>query len=166
MTGGLQLCSELRGMEEYGILPLPKYDEKQERYITPVDATASMFAIPVNTRIDVKTASPERTGAILEYMASQSEKTVLPTYLESVVQSRCSNETDMLNMIEIIKDSVTYDIGYMLNMSPNTHLSNISGVYTHIFHSPDKAMSTYNRNFKFIQNALDEFYLDILMLED
>lgn len=166
MSGGLQLCYELRDMEEYGILPLPKYDENQESYITPVEATASMFALPVRNRTDVKTASPERTGTILEYMASRSEKKVMPVYLESIVPARYYDKDNILNMIDFIKDSASYDIGYMLAMSTDIYLTNISGIYTHTFHSPEKAITTYIGKYKFMQTALDEFYSDILTLEE
>ncbi|MBE6587114.1 MAG: hypothetical protein E7647_01715 [Ruminococcaceae bacterium] len=165
MSGGLQLCSELRDMDEYGILPLPKYDENQENYITPVDPLASMFALPAEVRADVESASLERTGTVLERMAAQSKDEVLPIFISTVFPERTSDYKKKLDMIDIISSSISYDRGCMLSMSYDSALENIAGVYTHIFHSPASAASTYTRNQKLLNNAIETFYMDVLGAE-
>lgn len=88
--------------DEYGVLPNPKYTREQENYCHYVDTTAPMFALPIQTE------DFDRTGIILEYMAYQSEKYLLPAFYETTIQYKRMNCADDLEMLDIIRGSIQY----------------------------------------------------------
>ncbi|MBR4881882.1 MAG: hypothetical protein IKU19_08100, partial [Clostridia bacterium] len=72
---------EFRNMQdEYGILPVPKYDERQDNYYTYAHDQYSVFMVPKTV------ADPELSGAVLETMAYESYRTVQPTYSDMVLK--------------------------------------------------------------------------------
>ena len=54
----------------YGIIPIPKYDETQENYATLLGNPFSLYAIPKDS------VTPDMAGAVLECMASESYRIV------------------------------------------------------------------------------------------
>ncbi|MBR4882011.1 MAG: hypothetical protein IKU19_08755, partial [Clostridia bacterium] len=78
---------EFRNMQdEYGILPIPKYDERQENYYTYAHDQYTAFMIPKTV------ADPVMSGAVLEAMAYESYRTVQPTYYNMVLKGRYAND--------------------------------------------------------------------------
>lgn len=98
------------GNADYGILPLPKYDEKQKNYITygygilfnGISATASDF---------------ERAAVILEAINYQSYKLVLPEYKETTLKYKAIDADDdgTRAMLDIIYASVATDFASVHN---------------------------------------------------
>jgi len=160
MNGSAFLTGELRNMEsEYGILPLPKYDENQQNYMHTVTPTASIFALPSTYRNDVSTAGPERTGMILEYMAYKSNETVLPAYYDTLLKGQRLDTEDDQQMLDIIKDTIRYDLCSMVG------LDGITTNFQTVIFKPSTASSTYKRNETKLNKQLNDFYTDILLLD-
>ncbi len=103
----VKLANTLRNMEtNYGILPIPKYDEYQPRYYDLISAHGdSLLAIPVSNR------TPEITSFVLEAMTAESYYTVYPAFFDVVMMGRCTREPESRDMLEIIFKSRTYDVG-------------------------------------------------------
>ena len=159
-TGSAYLTSEFRNMtSSYGIIPYPKYDENQENYYAGVDCLASIFALPATTRNDVSTASMERTGTILEYMAYKSNEVLLPDYYETLLKGQRLDTEEDSQMLDIIRSSVRYQFCDMVG------ISSISETLTTMFTKPTTATSNYKRNEKKLQKALDDFYAQVIMLD-
>jgi len=159
LSGSAFLTGELRNMEsEYGILPYPKYDENQEDYVHIVANLASIFAIPSTYRTDVTTAGPDRTGMILEYMAYKSNELVLPQYYDTLLKGQRLNSEDDQLMLDTIKDTIHYDLCSMVGLDGIT--TNFHGVVS----KPNTASSTYKRNEQKLIKQLNDFYMDILLL--
>ena len=106
IVGEIKASNTFRTMEDnFGILPMPKYDENQAEYRCNRLNQSLMVAIPV-TNPDV-----ERAGIILDAMAYQSFTEVLPTFYDFTVSQKGLRNEDSIRMMDIIRESRYYDIG-------------------------------------------------------
>ena len=100
--------SYLREIEyDFGILPLPKLDEKQENYYSCCGA--GIIGIPS----DIENA--ERTANIAETMAYYSYQYIRPAYFDVVLQNKCVRDEDSFKVIEMMQDTKAFDIGLCLD---------------------------------------------------
>ncbi len=101
----------LREVEsDFGVLPNPKFDEAQATYCNENDPYGTgFFSVPITC------AEPERTGIIIEAFSARSMQTVLPAYYDITLEGKYMRDNDSLEMLEIIFDSVIYDIGRYYN---------------------------------------------------
>ncbi|MGM9653074.1 MAG: hypothetical protein ACI3XP_05500 [Eubacteriales bacterium] len=98
--------SNLREMEdEFGIVPWPKYSEEDE-YAACINAAASLICVPVTIQ------DAERTSTIIEGMASESYKNLIPVYYDVVLQTKQARDKDSSEMLDIIRGSRVFDFGY------------------------------------------------------
>ena len=81
---------------DYGIIPIPKYESDQDKYISMVMKYAASLAVP-STSPDV-----ERTAVILENIAAYSYDLVRHEYYDVIVQGRMVRDNDSIEMIDII----------------------------------------------------------------
>ena len=100
---------------DYGIVPRPTKNAGDE-FVTGVDYCAPMFAVPVSVK------DADMTGMILEYMAYESERLLLPAYYETTIKTKRMQDTRDYTMLDIIRGSITYDwtgiylyAGYKIN---------------------------------------------------
>ena len=91
----------------YGILPIPKYDEDQERHITNMSFGYSLYTIP----IDIDDAGAERAGAVMECLASAGYKLVSPALFETALKVKYAADPDTAEMYDIIRAGASFDIG-------------------------------------------------------
>lgn len=95
----------LRNMEtDFGIIPYPKFDVNQDKYYARVS-----YYIP--TLVPVSNNELEMTGAIFEALNSESHRTVLPTYLDTILRVRNTRDEDSARMLDLMFDSFVVDIG-------------------------------------------------------
>ncbi|MBQ7010826.1 MAG: hypothetical protein IJN63_03880 [Clostridia bacterium] len=120
---------------DYGILPLPKLDESQDRYYTPFGGwDAAFVCVPTSTE-DV-----ERTSAIIEYLAYTSSKIVTPAYYEKTLTGRYVRDNESHDMITIEIENRIFDIGYVYSIGNLTDMvENLSKSYSTAFASRWKA---------------------------
>lgn len=105
LTTMFQLVESLRDMEsDFGIVPFPKYDEKQENHITRV----SFFDTSV---IPVTVPDKECSSIILEALTCESRNVVIPAYYDICLKSKYSRDADSSRMIDIILDNRVIDFG-------------------------------------------------------
>lgn len=97
----------LRDMnDDFGILPLPKYDETQENYYSTYQSwNARAYGVPITV------GDKERVSAILEYMAYVSPDTVTKAYYDVTLQRKVTRDEDSSEMLDIIFGSMISDIG-------------------------------------------------------
>ena len=102
----MRVVEKFRGMEsEFGIIPLPKFDEAQENYCSVVNAyTGVLLGVP-RTAGDL-----ERTSVILEAMAAESKYTLQPAYYDVVLQRKFARDEESSEMLDIIFGNRVYDI--------------------------------------------------------
>lgn len=88
---------------EFGFLPYPKYDEAQADYIS-LD-WGGLLSVPYTI------SNPDMVGAAMELLAWESANEVIPTYYGTVLQGKLARDNDAINMLDILFDTVTYEIG-------------------------------------------------------
>ena len=97
----------LRTMDtDFGILPIPKYDEKQERYLQTVNPY-----VGVVTSVPKCAKSIENSSAVLEYLAYESKYILQPAYYEVVLSTKIARDEESNRMLDIIFANRAYDIG-------------------------------------------------------
>ncbi len=97
----------LRAMTvDFGILPIPKLDETQDRYYHSVNPY-------VGAAVVIPKCSPdlERTGVFLEAISAESRYILQPTYYEVMLTTKLTRDNESADMLDIIFNSRIYDNG-------------------------------------------------------
>ena len=107
MRGSLNSGSNLRDMQDdYGVLPLPKFDEEQADYYTTFDNTSSLVVV-----LSTCTAT-DKVGATLELMGAEAYKQVTPAYFEICLQGKYSDEPQDAAMYDRIIKNFVFNFGF------------------------------------------------------
>lgn len=96
--------------DDYGIVPLPKFDEAQEDYVTYSGFTVPMLMIPANEQ------NTERTGIIMEALGSASYDNVTPKLLEIVTKVKNVRDEDSSEMINVIIRTKIVDTAHFFDL--------------------------------------------------
>ncbi len=92
---------------DFGVLPFPKFDESQDKYITTAAMQGYVIAIPVNC------SNLDSTGMILEALAAESTNTVAQALYDVCLDGKSVRDEESADMIDIIFDNKVFDIAYM-----------------------------------------------------
>ena len=96
----------MRGYDfDFGILPFPKLDEYQEKYKTMPQNGYTMFCTPVTVQ------NTEKAGAVIEALAAESRKSVVPAFYEVALKTKYARDEESSDMIDIIRDGISYNFG-------------------------------------------------------
>ena len=147
----LQHCySVLRDYEnDYGIIPFPKWDEKQEEYYSITDAGCNVLAVPVTAK------NIEMTGAIVEALSAESYFSVMPVYCETALGIKGARDEESRKILQMVLDNRYIDFSYLydgwegwtFNLQPFVENE---GVFASTYASKkDKVQSYYDSVFKF-----------------
>ena len=99
---------EYRNFEdEYGILPLPKWDENQADYYSHSFGEHTVSAIPKTVK------DTTFVGTIVEALAAESYKQVIPTFYEVALKTRYLRDNESKKMVDIIIKNRVFDFGYV-----------------------------------------------------
>ena len=105
--GGLGSAQSYRSMDDnFGILPYPKFTEDDE-YASVVNGYAHLLVIPITV------SDEHRTGNIIEALCAIGSRDVVPAFYEQSLKSKFSRDNESEEMIDIIRDSIIYDLGYV-----------------------------------------------------
>jgi len=95
---------------DFGILPIPKYDEAQKDYGCTVNQYHGYtMGVPVTV------SDKDRAGIILEALAAKSKYTLQPAYYDIALQRKLTRDDESAVMLDIIFNSTVYDIGAIYN---------------------------------------------------
>ena len=96
---------------EFGFLPNPKLNEKQEEYYSfPNFGNGSLFAVPASV-VDVSKA-----GFGLEAISEESVDTTYYAYIETKCKLQDAFDEDAAKCLDLIFDGVVYDIAFTSNI--------------------------------------------------
>ena len=111
--GGLFNVASFRQMDDvFGILPVPKGSLTQDRYYHTVShGNASFMFLPIN----IKNEELEKLGTFLSGLSELSKKKVTYEYREVQLRYRDARDSESEEMLEIIFDSRTFDLGAAFN---------------------------------------------------
>lgn len=93
---------------DFGLLPLPKYDEKQENYSTMINLSTPFIFVPVSV------TEPDKVGFALEALAEASGD-ITDTYYSVCMESKYTRDAESYEMIELACENIVYDPGFVYN---------------------------------------------------
>ncbi len=95
--------------DEFGVVPMPKYDAAQDGYRTLLHNQFTVFCIPRNVL-------PERVdeiSAVLEALSSEGHRIVRPAYYETALRTKLVQDPESAEMLDIVVDNVYIDVGIL-----------------------------------------------------
>lgn len=96
--------------EDYGVLPMPRYDDVYEGYYSPINhMSAIILTLPKNNN------APERTADVLQAWGMISEKKVNPEFYDRILSTRMVKNPESSRMLDIIFGRRVYDIGLIFD---------------------------------------------------
>lgn len=88
---------------DYGVVPVPKGSESQERYYSTVANHYAMWCVP-NEVYDF-----QESTALIETMSAESYFEVAPMYFETCVKLRYAPDERLYDMYDMVRDSMAFD---------------------------------------------------------
>ena len=142
--------SIMRNMEhEYGVLPMPKFDEIQESYHTLLHDQFTIVAIPTTVtgeRLDM-------VSAVIEAMGSASYQIVKPVYYEETLRTKIAQDPQSALMMDIITDGLYIDAGIIyLNTIGSFH----NGLRDIVGSNSNNAVSAFKAKMKSAKKSLEK----------
>lgn len=89
--------------DDFGILPMPKWEESQDGYEVTICGSESTFGVPVNS------SKIDRIGAVMEALASESYRTVTPAYYESALKVKYTRDNTVSQIIDLIHSGAVFN---------------------------------------------------------
>lgn len=133
---------------DYGVLPLPKYDEAQESY--KALSWSSNLLIPT-------TADADFSGMMSEWMSYYGNKLVRPKFYDSMLSVRFAQDEETVDMLDLIYNNIDYDpgmnfksqnfYGYFDSMVMS-QTSDFASFYQSSLESEENYLKTLNESFE------------------
>jgi len=119
LVNGMEELIIFRDLDtDIGLLPLPKYDETQDRYYHPFSTYwASIMVIPKNSE------TTAFTGHMLEALNADAYYSTSVTYYDVLLAGKSMRDPDSVEMLNIIRSSRTMDAELVYNFI------GLSGIY-------------------------------------
>ncbi len=148
---------------EYGLVPNPKYDEKQVNYYTGMGNPFSLYGVfrDFDERDD-RAATLSMFTAIFECYASEAYRLTTPEIFEVNMQLKYSAGQDETDMFEYVRSGIVFDLGKIFSLeldnmpelASNAVVGNSSwsSCYKSYVKSIDKKLSNLVDNFRVYQN--------------
>lgn len=99
----------------YGLVPYPKYDEQQEKYLNLVDGHASVMALPVTLSEDDR----DFVGTMIEAFSAATFNDILPAYYETAMQTKFAQDETMPLMLDLVREGRVFNFGYVYDTTIN-----------------------------------------------
>lgn len=90
---------------EFGIVPMPKYDDSQERYYSPSDPGGYAVVIPINA------PDAEFSAYMTELVCCEAKNYLTPAYYDTTLKTRDARDDESERMLDVIFDNKQFDIG-------------------------------------------------------
>lgn len=143
VESGISMADEIREMTSaYGILPMPKLDESQERYYNIVDEYATAWVIPASsTHYDM-------TDVVMEYMSYASDGLVDAVY-ETTFKAKRMQAKEDAEMLDLIRSTTCYELTFIMNVGVREMLEEAV--------KSGNIASSYEKKATMIQKTLDSY---------
>lgn len=100
----------LRDMEfDFGILPVPKYDEQQEEYITYLAGNFQMIPVTVS--------DTDFVGAVTEALYSESAKNMEDAFVQKYVENKLLRDEGSIEMYKLLTATAAYETSRYIDLS-------------------------------------------------
>jgi len=116
---GMRVLPTLRDKDvDFGILPIPKYEEAQDRYYSFGSHTnVTAYLMPITT------SDVDRSGTLIEAMAGMSLYTLTPAYYEISLMGKMIRDDESAESLEIILHNRSYDLGVIFSFGSPTAIN-------------------------------------------
>lgn len=101
--------------DEYGVVPYPKYDENQEKYMAGTMDRYSVLVMPITV------SDTERTSVITEAINAESYKILYPAWYEDSAQAKFARDEGTIEMLDVIMAGRNFDMATLFT-------NNLSGI--------------------------------------
>lgn len=153
-VGDIGAC--LRDYEnDFGVLPIPKFDTAQEEYYTVTDAGCNIIAVATTA------TQLEMIGAVTECLAAESYRSVMPTYYDITLGSKGVRDEESSAMMDYVLESRQIDFAYMYDgwggwiFKSAEFIEGKSG-FASIYAKYEKSIQTYYDEVLAFFNEIDE----------
>lgn len=133
---------------KFGVIPMPKYNEEQENYSTCLGFPYTLYAISAGSN------RKEAAAYMLEALASEGYRTVTPALFEVSMKVRYVDDPTAARMFDIVRASVSFDVGRIFTSSLNNYPFNI---FRDAVTNNDSFLSSFNRKKVPLNAALKKF---------
>lgn len=146
-TGTFGDCTSFREMQsDFGVLPIPKYDDAQSEYYCMSHNVAKPAMIPITI------SDAERSGLILDALSYQSMLTLNPAFYETYLGDKILRDENAMKMLNILFSSKIYDIDFTMD---------ISGLPSKVYKDIKKGTDTFSSDIASVSDkaeaALEKF---------
>ena len=139
---GIDCLPQFADMEgDFGMVPFPKYDEKQKGYFTMYPLNCAVVGLPSTLAGD----ELERTSIIFEDLNFHSKELVKKYWYETILKRRSSRDDESAEYLDVIKDGRVYDLAMYYDFG---------GIRSKVL-DVDCAGQNINTNFKRNQKAIE-----------
>lgn len=91
---------------DYGLVPMPKYTEEQDRYYNAITTTNCLtFCIPKNA------VNTSMAAVVMQALACRGETTILPVFYNTLLKGQSARDPQTLEMLDSIFDNRIFDLG-------------------------------------------------------
>ncbi|HAN20699.1 MAG TPA: hypothetical protein DCP51_03340 [Clostridiales bacterium] len=139
---------------QFGVLPIPKFNEEQDKYYCSVNRyQSSVIGIPT-TNIDNK----EATAFLLEALGYFSDD-VTEAYFETTLKLQAIEDDEDAKMLDLIYNNRFYDIGAIYNWGSSVNPS-LVGLYSSVI--GDDSTNTLTSKWESIKDAVETDMLNTI----
>jgi len=121
---------------DFGVLPFPKYDDAQEKYLS-LD-WSGLMCVP-------KGADTELVGYVTELLSYYSVETTVPAWYDTLLTDKITRDENSVKVLDIIYDNLVYDFG--LNYSEN---------FNTMFYTMTTLIASKNNNFTSYYESIEQ----------
>ena len=110
--------------DAWGILPQPKYDEAQEKYLS---AYQSDFSASIGIPTTAVGEELEMICILLEALSAVSHETTYPAFIEDILMNKKAPDAQSVEMLRIIYGNLVYDMfdTFQIGNVPSAVYSNL-----------------------------------------
>ena len=101
---------------QFGVVPMPKFDENQKAYRTLLHDQFTVICVPTTVKGD----RLDEMSAVLEALSSMSYKTVKPAYYETTLRTKIAQDPQSAEMMDMIIDNIYIDAGIIYTNALST----------------------------------------------
>jgi len=111
LSSGMSTFGTFRDVEtDFGIIPIPKYDEAQKEYYSTFSPFGSRFV-----GFPLQNADVEFMGTVFELLSRYGTDTVKTAYYDVLLSGKVARDQKSTEMLDIIFDNMIHDIGATYN---------------------------------------------------
>lgn len=154
-NGFLSTASKFSSVSwDYGIVPLPKYDETQTEFYSPAGTQNAIFMIMKNA------ADAELSGKVIETKAYYNHYDAVDSYYEQTLGYQYGRDPKHIDMLKIIRDSATMTFLAAMGstMSPDPYNMYQMDTYWRNDKVNGSVSTYYNSNVTAWNNSLKTLY--------